>query len=197
MSINSNHTIQGNRVAPVGNGSRGKIVMRQSELIYSERRPQSDLLPWIQSLWTFDATALAASEYEHFVPPDGCISILSKRQVDPSRCFYIVVGPRCQPHQVPIQRGDCYDGVRFWPFAARALIGGKLPQLFGQMLRSPCALLICRKGSAQRSSNCQMERSRGVTRRFKLRWLTYCRGRQRSIRLSARQPPESRRNTPS
>jgi AraC-like DNA-binding protein len=107
--------------------------MEQRELTYSERRPRSELQDWIQSLWTFDATALGAPVYEHFVPPDGCISILSRRQADVAPLSLIVVGPRCEPHQVPIQRGDCYDGVRFWPYAARTLFGETLPALVGQI----------------------------------------------------------------
>jgi AraC-like DNA-binding protein len=108
--------------------------MERRELTYSERRPQGDLRDWIQSLWTFDATALTPAEYEHFVPPDGCISILSKRQAEIGQTFCIVVGPRCEPHQVTIHRGECYEGVRFWPFAARALAGKGLPQLVGQIV---------------------------------------------------------------
>jgi hypothetical protein len=56
--------------------------MEHRELTYLECRPHSELQGWIQSLWTFDAAALTAPVYEHFVPPDGCISILSKRQAD-------------------------------------------------------------------------------------------------------------------
>jgi AraC-like DNA-binding protein len=105
--------------------------MSQQKLTYAERRPIRELHNWIQSLWTFDASRLDASVHEHFVPPDGCISILKLRQAPCPRSSIILVGPRWQPHQVPIHGGDCYDGVRFWPFSAHALFGDELPHLVG------------------------------------------------------------------
>jgi AraC-like DNA-binding protein len=108
-------------------------AMVHAELRYSERRSRPELQNWIQSLWTFDASALAASPYEHFVPPDGCVSILAMRHAGFSAESLILVGPRWEPHRVPVNRGDSYDGVRFWPFAARALLGEMLPPVVGRI----------------------------------------------------------------
>lgn len=106
--------------------------MLSHQLTYSERPPREELKNWIQCLWTFDAREFAETSYEHYVPPDGCVAIL--QNVNRKQDFQplILVGPRSTPTQVTVLSGDLYFGIRFWPFAAAALLGDKISQVTGQ-----------------------------------------------------------------
>ena len=107
--------------------------MSHVQIRYSVRSPPDELRPWVQCLWTFEARDLKEVPYEHYVPPDGCVSLLRNLNpclsVDP----IVIVGPRWEPTLVPIHSGDHYQGIRFWPHAARTLLGTKLDEMVGKI----------------------------------------------------------------
>lgn len=107
----------------------------QKQIVYSERAPWPKLSSWVQSLWTFDAQKLDTASYEHYIPPDGCISLVCQASPSSSSTssMLILVGPRWQPHVVMIEQGDVYLGLRFWPYAARCVAGSALDRMVGHV----------------------------------------------------------------
>ncbi len=90
-------------------------------LIYREHPVPASLAQWAIGYWSFDATDLPESVYEHHVPPDGCISILGCRAGTEVPVRWLIVGPRVDPLVVPVHRGQHYDGIRLWPHTAGTL----------------------------------------------------------------------------
>lgn len=108
------------------------VNMSSFQIKYSEFPPIEGLRPWVQCLWSFDARELKEAPYDHFVPPDGCVSLL--RNLNPNRMPtpLILVGPRWEPTRVSVLHGDYYTGFRFWPFAANTLLDNRLNELVGK-----------------------------------------------------------------
>jgi len=86
-------------------------------MTYAEYEPAAALEPYVASFWSF-AVDPRAGAVEHWVPPDGCISLTFRR----GSPMAVVVGPWTAPLTPPVVAGDGYFGVRFWPGAAAALL---------------------------------------------------------------------------
>jgi AraC-like DNA-binding protein len=86
-------------------------------MTYAEFEPARELEAYVASLWSF-AVDRETGPVEHWVPPDGCISLAFRRHSP----MAILVGPWTEPLTPPVVAGDAYFGVRFWPGAAGALL---------------------------------------------------------------------------
>jgi len=86
-------------------------------MTYAEYEPAAELEPFVASFWSF-AVDSQAGPVEHWVPPDGCIS-LAFRRGSPTA---VVVGPWTVPFSPAVAAGDAFFGIRFWPGAAAALL---------------------------------------------------------------------------
>ncbi len=84
---------------------------------YAEFEPGRELEPYVASFWTF-AVDPRAGPVEHWVPPDGCVS-LAFRRGSPGA---VVLGPWTAPLTPAVAAGDAFFGVRFWPGTAAALL---------------------------------------------------------------------------
>lgn len=91
--------------------------------LYFELLPMPALRPWVQAYWGFDVRRSGpVSEAHHTVWPDGTLSLLVRfRSGETARAGYS--GPRVQPLRITVAEGDCYRGVRLWPWAIRPLLG--------------------------------------------------------------------------
>lgn len=86
-------------------------------MTYAEIEPAKVLEPYVASFWSFNVDRHAGS-VEHWVPPDGCVS-LAFRRGSPAA---VLVGPWTVPLTPPVVAGDAFFGIRFWPGAAPALL---------------------------------------------------------------------------
>lgn len=86
-------------------------------MTYAEYEPTAELEPYVASYWSFTVDP-GAGPVEHWVPPDGCVS-LAFRRGSPTA---VVLGPWTVPLTPPVVAGDAFFGVRFWPGAAAALL---------------------------------------------------------------------------
>lgn len=86
-------------------------------MMYAEYEPAAELEPYVANFWSF-AVDRQAGAIEHWVPPDGCISLAFRRHSP----MAVLVGPWTEPLTPPVVAGDAYFGVRFWPGAAGALL---------------------------------------------------------------------------
>ena len=86
-------------------------------MTYAELEPAAALEPYVASYWSF-AVAPEAGQVEHWVPPDGCVSLAFRR----GSPMAVVVGPWTVPLTPDIVAGDAFFGVRFWPGTSPALL---------------------------------------------------------------------------
>ena len=86
-------------------------------MAYAEFEPAAELEPYVASFWAFTVDP-GAGPVEHWVPPDGCVS-LAFRRGSPTA---VVLGPWTVPLTPPVVAGDAFFGIRFWPGAAGALL---------------------------------------------------------------------------
>ena len=86
-------------------------------MTYAEFEPAPELEPYEASFWSF-AVDREAGPVEHWVPPDGCVSLAFRR----GSPMAVVVGPWTVPLTPAVVAGDAFFGVRFWPGAAAALL---------------------------------------------------------------------------
>ncbi len=86
-------------------------------MTYAEFEPAPELEPYVASFWSFTVDP-AAGPVEHWVPPDGCISLAFRR----GSPMAVVLGPWTVPLTPPVVAGDAFFGVRFWPGAAAGLL---------------------------------------------------------------------------
>lgn len=87
-------------------------------MLYAEYEPAAELEPYVANFWSFVVDPQAGA-IEHWVPPDGCVSLAFRRHSP----IAVLVGPWTEPLTPRVVAGDAYFGVRFWPGAA----GGLLP----------------------------------------------------------------------
>lgn len=79
---------------------------------YAERLPHASLAPWIACYWEF--TAREGAPPVHYVPPDGCTSLLIPTS-GPHAGTLLYTGPWLEPHTVPVGPGARFVGVRLRP----------------------------------------------------------------------------------
>ncbi|MEO8197808.1 MAG: AraC family transcriptional regulator [Thermoanaerobaculia bacterium] len=91
--------------------------MSASQMTYAEFEPARELEPYVASFWSF-AVDREAGPVEHWVPPDGCVSLAFRRGSSTA----VVVGPWTVPLTPAVVAGDAFFGVRFWPGTAAALL---------------------------------------------------------------------------
>ena len=98
-------------------------------MTYAEFEPAAELEPYVANFWSF-AVDRQAGPIEHWVPPDGCVSLAFRRHSP----MAVVVGPWTEPLTPPVVAGDAYFGVRFWPGAAGALLSIRPAELRDRVL---------------------------------------------------------------
>ncbi|QJR35351.1 helix-turn-helix domain-containing protein [Gemmatimonas groenlandica] len=86
---------------------------------YAERLPHATLAPWIACYWEFTARDGAPSV--HFVPPDGCTSLLVPTG-GPHAGTLLYTGPWLEPLTVPVWPGARFVGVRLRPGGAAGVL---------------------------------------------------------------------------
>ena len=86
-------------------------------MTYAELEPAPELEPYVASFWSFTVDR-EAGPVEHWVPPDGCVSLAFRR----GSPMAVVLGPWTVPLTPPVVAGDAFFGVRFWPGTAAALL---------------------------------------------------------------------------
>jgi len=89
----------------------------QEAMSFTELEAAPDLRSWVDCYWLF-RVAPDAEAVEHWVPPDGGISLI----FDPHSRFLGLSGPFLTPFRPPVAPGDSLWGVRFWPGAGQALM---------------------------------------------------------------------------
>lgn len=92
-------------------------------LSYTEYEPDPLLSKYILCGWSFEAESSMPGTFFHHVLPDGCVSVLYRTDGHSPSGALILSGPRTRALQVPIQAGDRFWGIRFWPDAARPCLG--------------------------------------------------------------------------
>jgi AraC-like DNA-binding protein len=84
----------------------------------------------VLNLWEFAIDAIEGTTYQHYVPPDGCLSIVI-RYAATSPPVSLLIGPRTEPLCVPVTEGEHYFGLRFWPYSAESILGSDAATYFG------------------------------------------------------------------
>jgi AraC-like DNA-binding protein len=87
-------------------------------MVFTELEAAAELRAWVDCYWQFRVEPDAGA-VEHWVPPDGGISLV----FDPRSGFLGSSGPFLAPFRPPVAAGDLRWGVRFWPGAGQALLG--------------------------------------------------------------------------
>lgn len=89
---------------------------------YEEFPVPPELADHLLSIWSFARPVESEGVVQHFVPPDGCVSIAVAAHVQRST-ETLLIGAHDRPLVVPIFPGDRYWGMRFWPDAGAACLG--------------------------------------------------------------------------
>jgi len=87
-------------------------------MLFAELEAAPELETWVDCYWHF-RVAPDAGSLEHWVPPDGGLSL----SFEPSTEEVDLNGPWLLPYQPPVRSGMVVWGVRFWPGAGQALLG--------------------------------------------------------------------------
>ena len=87
-------------------------------MLFAEHKPPEQLEAWVECLWHFLVDA-DAREVEHWVPPDGSVSLSFARRVRST----VLIGPFLRPMKPEVGAGDEVWGVRLRPEAGAALLG--------------------------------------------------------------------------
>lgn len=98
---------------------------------YREIATSPELNSHVLNYWEFVVERLVEESYDHHVPPDGCVSIVVKYSQDVSEPFLVLVGPRGETLNVEVTCKEHYFGMRFWPHAARGVLGELLDRAEG------------------------------------------------------------------
>ena len=124
---------------------------------YREHAVPAELTDFVLSFWEFQVASEEPFHYDHHIPPDGCISLVTKFVPQGDSAQVIFVGPRTDSFVVPITHSQNYFGIRFWPFAAESLLGDKLDRSIGFV--GPAQLLAPHIEEAIRKhiSKCELE----------------------------------------
>jgi hypothetical protein len=99
-------------------------------IFYGEQEPPEGLRSVVASYWVFRVAGDLPPGFEHSVPPDGAVSLAYGRR---SRRG-VLVGPRTEPFRPDVRPGDQVRGVRFWPGAARAVLGVEIRRFRNAMV---------------------------------------------------------------
>lgn len=87
-------------------------------MAYAEHAVVPELKAWVDCFWSFHV-AEDAGPLEHWVPPDGGLSLSFHRRAG----RLSLAGPHLEPFRPPVVAGMVLWGVRFWPGAGQALLG--------------------------------------------------------------------------
>lgn len=85
---------------------------------FEELQASPDLDPWVDCYWHFQVSP-DAGELEHWVPPDGGLSLA----YNVATGHLGLSGPFLEPFRPPVYPDMEVWGVRFWPGAGQALLG--------------------------------------------------------------------------
>lgn len=100
---------------------------------YFEFEPAPALAAHVASYWGMSVGADVPAAYPHQIIPDGCISLVFGRTLNGAPRASIL-GPRIEALTVPVNAGDRYWGVRFWPDAGSAVLGIPARELKGRVV---------------------------------------------------------------
>ncbi len=89
----------------------------------------------------------------HQVIPDGCVGLIASRRADRSTQLTLQ-GPRFDALWIPVNAGDRFWGVRFWPDAGPLLLGRHARELLGALEPAAALLGPSAHGLAARLAEC-------------------------------------------
>lgn len=90
-------------------------------MVYHEFDPQPGLRDHVASYWGAVIHAVDPG-HVHQVIPDGCVNLIASRRAD-GLVHLTLQGPRMSPLWIPVQSGDRFWGVRFWPDTGPRMVG--------------------------------------------------------------------------
>ncbi|MBK8249853.1 MAG: AraC family transcriptional regulator [Gemmatimonadetes bacterium] len=112
---------------------------------YEEFPVPPELAGHLLSIWRFERPADSDGVVQHFVPPDGCVSLaVAAHARGPTEM--ILIGAHDRPLVVPIFPGDRYWGMRFWPDAGAACLRVEAAAWVGRSERAPAHLSAAAAG---------------------------------------------------
>jgi AraC-like DNA-binding protein len=91
-------------------------------MFYREAAPSKDTAPVVLSFWEFTVGGQIGDCVNHGVYPDGCFTLLYKKNLHSQIHKLILVGLSAQSAHYQISSGDVYRGMRLSPAAARAFL---------------------------------------------------------------------------
>ncbi|HQR18281.1 MAG TPA: helix-turn-helix domain-containing protein [Gemmatimonadales bacterium] len=102
-----------------------------SPMSFREFEPPSALREHVACFWGAEIGAVERG-HMHQVIPDGCVGLIASRRTDGSTQLTLQ-GPRLDALWIPVQAGDRFWGVRFWPDAGPLLLGRPAGELLGAL----------------------------------------------------------------
>jgi AraC-like DNA-binding protein len=90
---------------------------------YREILPPVDLEHLVLSFWEFTVDAEAGGPLDHEIFPDGCISLLYRRNRRMGFSVLVTTGLHTRSITVPVFGGDVFWGLRLSPAAAGRVLG--------------------------------------------------------------------------
>jgi len=92
---------------------------------YSETKPESDCVQYIECYWQFHADNIPEGMPTHVIVPDGAVS-LSYILLPNKKAFVSLTGPSLKAHKVSLVPGAVYAGIRILPGIAGSVLGANI-----------------------------------------------------------------------
>lgn len=100
-------------------------------MFYQEFDPAPRLAKHVSRYWTVAVPDETEPGFPHRVLPDGCMNLVMTQRGGHTHCT--LQGARRTPLIVPVEPGDRYWGVRFWPDAGAAVCGVRAGEMLERM----------------------------------------------------------------
>lgn len=101
-------------------------------MIYREFDPAPGLRVHVSRYWGVTVTPSTAPGHLHRVLPDGCMNLVAMRRG--GFTHLTIQGAHATPLVFPVEPGDRYWGVRFWPDAGALVFDLSSEQMVGRMV---------------------------------------------------------------
>ena len=100
---------------------------------YFEFDPAPSLAAHVSNYWGMSVAMNTPRNHPHRIVPDGCV-VISCGRTATGELRGSLVGPRAEALVVPVNPGDRYWGVRFWPDAGGAVLHVNPRKLHGHLV---------------------------------------------------------------
>jgi len=126
---------------------------------YQEIQPNAFLEKYISCYWKFSTTILPGNKdsLQHFVLPDGCVSVCYLFQDATGVFGPLLMGPRTEVFQTQIYPNSTVIGVRFKPGAFKALFDFDLIPLRNQVIFGESNLSVFTDVTIMQTINLQFQ----------------------------------------